>query len=145
MKKVIRLTESDLMKIVKRVINESEKQVLKEGIEYGGVQIAPTNTQYGGPVMITYNGVKTKYTINVVVTKLGINIYKGKIGVVAFWKSPNGYYAKDNTDKVFKIPTTELQKMVNAAKTNAKQVNISGTGEVAGVEGSFNATLTKVA
>ena len=95
--------------------------------------------------MLTYNGVKTKYTINVVVTKLGINIYKGKIGVVAFWKSPNGYYAKDNTDKVFKIPTTELQKMVNAAKTNAKQVNISGTGEVAGVEGSFNATLTKVA
>jgi hypothetical protein len=144
MKKVIRLSESDLMRIVKRVINESEKGILIEQVEYEGVQISPANKQYGGPVMLTYNGKSIQYSINVVVTKLGINVYKGKIGVVAFWKSPNGYFAKDNTNKVFQIPPTELQKMVRAAKTNANKVNISGTGEVAGVSGNYNATLTKV-
>jgi hypothetical protein len=39
MKKIIKLTESDLTMIVKRVISESDKNLLTESIVYGGVKI----------------------------------------------------------------------------------------------------------
>ena len=65
MKKVIRLTESDLVRIVKRVINESKKNPHpNKGIVYDGVKIT-TVSPSGGPVYLTYKGKKLKYTIKV--------------------------------------------------------------------------------
>jgi hypothetical protein len=145
MKKVIRLTESDLVKIVKRVISESKKNPHpNKGIVYDGVKIT-TVSPSGGPVYLTYKGKKLKYTIKVSVKKLFVELYNGPIAVVSLWTEPGvGYFVEDNTGKKFKLETSELQKMVRAAKTNANKVNISGTGEVAGVSGNYNATLTKV-
>jgi hypothetical protein len=75
MKKVIKLTESDLLRIVKRVINESKKNPHpNNGIVYGGVKITTVNSS-GGPVYLTYKGKKIKYSINVSVKKLGIELY----------------------------------------------------------------------
>lgn len=146
MKKVVRLTESDLVRIVKRVINESNKSLITEDIEYSGVKISVSNKEYGGPVVLTYKGKSIKYTINAKVTKLYVTLYQGPIAVVALWKDPKkGYFAKDNTDKVFQLPTSELQKMADAVKNHAKKINIAGTGEIKGVSGDFVATLTQTA
>ena len=35
--------------------------------------------------------------------------------------------------------------MVNAAKNNDKQIYFAGTGEIGGIEGNYNATMTKIA
>jgi len=150
MKKVVRLTESDLVRIVKRVINESDRNLLTENIEYGGVKMAPLNPTNGGPIVLTYKGKSMRYTISVVVTKnvfgAKMTAYQGKIAVVSMWKEPNkGYFVKDNTDKVFQIPLDELGKMANAAKNNDKKVYIAGTGSIKGIEGDFKATLTQTA
>jgi hypothetical protein len=150
MKKIVRLTESDLVNIVKRVVTESKKTILTESIDYSGVKMSVFNKEYGGPVVLTYKGKSMKYSVNVIVKKsiLGKEIvaYKGPISVVALWKDPaKGFFAKDNTDKVFKLPSTELQKMADAAKSNNKKIDIAGTGEIKGIEGDFIATLTQTA
>ena len=150
MKKVVRLTETDLVRIVKQVINESNKNLLTEEIEYSAVKMSALNKEHGGPVVLTYKGRSIKYNISVVVKKtiLGktITAYQGPIAVVALWKKEGkGYFAKDNTDKIFQLPLSELQKMADAAKSRAKKINIAGTGEIAGIQGDYSATLTQVA
>jgi hypothetical protein len=80
------------------------------------------------------------------VTKLGFSVYKGGIGVVAIWKDSKGMvWAKDNTDKLFKLDQNQINKMVQAAKTKASQFTLAGVGEIKGVEGDYSATLTKIA
>lgn len=148
MKKVIKLTESDLVRIVKRVINESNKNILTEDIEYSSVKMKASNPEYGGPVVLTYKGNSIKYNISVVVKKtiLGktITAYQGPIAVVSLWKKEGkGYFAKDNTDKIFQLPLSELQKMADAAKNKVRKLNIAGTGEIAGIQGDYSATLTQ--
>ena len=61
MKKIIKLTESDLTMIVKRVISESDKNLLTESIVYGGVKMYATNDK-GGPIILSYKGKKIKST-----------------------------------------------------------------------------------
>ena len=143
--KIIKLTESDLYKIVRRVINET-KEPLTEQIVIDNVKISPINSKYGGPVSLEYNGITTKYTINVKVSKLGITLYHGKIGVVSIWKdkTTNGILAKDNTGKLFKLEKAQIDKMIKAAKSNDKSFTIAGVGEVKGISGDYNATLTKI-
>jgi hypothetical protein len=145
MKKVIKLTESDLVRIVKRVINESKKNPHpNKGIVYDGVKIS-TVSPSGGPVYLTYKGKKLKYTIKVSVKKLFVELYNGPIAVVSLWTEPGvGYFVEDNTGKKFKLETSELQKMVNAAKNNDKEIYFAGTGEIGGIEGNYNATMTKI-
>lgn len=146
MKKVIKLTESDLVRIVKRVINESKsKPHPNQGIVYGGVKITTVNPS-GGPVYLTYKGNKLKYTIKVSVKKLFVELYNGPIAVVSLWTEPGvGYFVEDNTGKKFKLETSELQKMVDAAKNNEKRIYFAGKGEIGGIEGDYNATMTKIA
>lgn len=146
MKKVIRLTESDLVRIVKRVITESKKNPHPNtGIVYGGVKIS-TVTPSGGPVYLTYKGKKLKYTIKVSVKKLFVELYNGPIAVVSLWTEPGvGYFVEDNTGKKFKLETSELEKMVEAAKNSEKRIYFAGKGEIGGIEGEYNATMTKIA
>jgi hypothetical protein len=146
MKKVIKLTESDLVKIVKRVINESkDKPHPNTGIIYGGVNISTVSSS-GGPVYLTYKGKKLKYSINVSVKKLGIELYDGPIAVVSLWTEPGvGYFVEDNTGKRFKLDSSELKKMVDAAKNNAKEITFAGTGVIGGIKGTYDATMTKIA
>lgn len=142
--KVIKLTESDLIRIVKKVMNESTKKIVNEQFSYGGVKISPSNDGKGN-LILSYNGQKTKYKVNVDVKKLGFTVYNGPIAVVALWKSDKGYFAKDNTGKVFELSQSELNKMVTAAKSNTSKIQISGTGEIAGITGNYTGTLTKTA
>ncbi len=141
--KIIKLTESDIIRIVKRVINETKKP-LQEQVVIDNVKISPTNTTNGGPVSLEYNGVKINYKISVEVTKLGFTVYKGPIGVVAIWKKGSEVWAKDNTGKLFNLDQNQINKMVKAAKTNDKIFTIAGVGEIKGISGNYNATLTRI-
>jgi hypothetical protein len=33
---------------------------------------------------------------------------------------------------------------MDAAKNNAKEITFAGTGEIGGIEGNYNATMTKI-
>lgn len=63
------------------------------------------------------------------------------------WKSKEtgDIYVKDNTDKVFKLDTNILNTLASKVKVKASSIAFSGTGEIKGVEGDYDATLTKVA
>jgi hypothetical protein len=144
MKKIIRLTESDLNRIVRRVIEESKKPLMEQ-VVVNNVKISPTNTSSGGPLSLEYNGVKTNYKVNVNVVKLGFSVYSGPVGVVAIWKKGSDVWAKDNTGKLFKLDQNQIDKMVQAAKTKVNKFTLAGVGEIKGIEGDYSATLTKIA
>jgi hypothetical protein len=141
--KIIKLTENDLIQIIKKVVKES-KETLNEQIVIDNVKISPTNSIHGGPVSLEYNGVKTKYSVSVKVSKFGVTIYDGKIGVIAIWKKGSDIWAKDNTNKLFKLDQKQINKMVKAAKSNDPTFTIAGVGEVKGISGDYNATLTRI-
>jgi hypothetical protein len=144
MKKIVRLTESDLNRIVRRVIEESKKPLMEQ-VVINNVKISPTNSSSGGPLSLEYNGVKTNYKVKVNVVKLGFSVYSGPIGVVSIWKKDSDVWAKDNTGKLFKLDQSQINKMVQAAKTKVNQFTLAGVGEIKGIEGDYSATLTKIA
>ena len=141
--KIIKLTESELTKIIKRVIDESKKPLM-EDVVINDVKISPTNSSSGGPLSLEYKGVTSKYRINVNVKKLGFSVYNGPIGIVSIWKKGSEVWAKDNTDKLFKLDQNQINKMIQAAKTKSKEFTLAGVGEIKGIEGDYNATLTKI-
>lgn len=88
------------------------------------------------------------YKIKAKVKALLITLYDGPIGVVAAWQDDKKqYWVKDNTGKLFELNPDTLKILAAKAKAKAKAplIAFSGTGEVKGVEGTYNATLTKVA
>jgi|LakMenEpi03Aug12_release.lakeMendotaPanAssembly.Ray.scaffolds.fasta_scaffold196443_2 hypothetical protein len=141
MKKIVRLTESELINVVKKIINET-KQVITEEVDFYGMKIKPSNDGRGH-LILTLGKTQMDYKVNVDVKKLGFSVYKGPISVVALWKNNEGkFWAKDNTGKMFKLDSTQLKSMYDAIKSKSKQINFSGEGEVAGVSGTYDATLT---
>jgi len=119
-------------------LNEAE-------IIYDGVKITPSNDKTGR-IILSYGSTKIFYKIKAKVQKIGITWYDGPISVVAAWKSNKGEcWVKDNTDKLFKLDQNTLKTLASKAKSKAPIIALAGTGEVKGVEGTYNATLTKVA
>ena len=49
------------------------------------------------------------------------------------------------TDKMFKLDPQTLKTLAAKAKAKSPTIELAGTGEIKGVEGSYDATLTKVA
>lgn len=136
MKRIIKLTESDIRRIVERVINESD-------VKYNGISISPSKDGKGH-LVLKYGDVQMDYKVNVVVKKLGIKFWSGSIAVKNIWVKDGKYYAIDNTNKIFKLDSDQLNQMVKAVKQKSNRFNISGDGEIAGVSGTYDATFTKV-
>ena len=119
---------------------------LNEGqIVYDGVKVNAAGDGTGR-VLLTYGSTKLYYKIKAKVKKLGITFYEGPIAVVAAWQNDEKEcWVKDNTDKLFKLDQQTLKTLAAKAKAKASTITLAGTGEVKGVEGSYDATLTKVA
>lgn len=114
-------------------------------IVYDGVKVNASGDKTGR-ILLTYGSTKLFYKIKAKVQKAYITWYDGPISVVAAWKNDKGEaWVKDNTDKLFKLDQNTLKTLAAKAKTKASTIDLAGTGEVKGVEGSYNATLTKVA
>jgi hypothetical protein len=118
----------------------NEGQIIYDGVK---VNAAGDGT---GRVLLTYGSTKLYYKIKAKVKKIGIVLYDGPIAVVAAWQNDKKeYWVKDNTDKLFRLEPATLKNLAAKAKAKAPVIAFAGTGEVKGVEGSYDATLTKVA
>lgn len=142
-------------------IKESLDQSLFESIDWKGVKIVTARSHGGvfkdgpkkgqpkdltGRLVLMYGGRETYYKLEVIVKKLLVTWYDGPIAVDTIWKNDKGeVYAKDNTDKVFKLDVATLNKIAAEAKKNSKTIAFAGTGTIKGLEGTYDATLTKVA
>jgi len=82
MRNIIRLTESELVNLVKRVISE-EKKVIKEGTKIGGIIVSTTGKDSLKIGNNTYN------------TKLDSIVYKGPVVIVSIKEVPGKYYGKN--------------------------------------------------
>jgi|688.fasta_scaffold171636_1 hypothetical protein len=147
-----------LIKEYEQFIEESYLTPLFEGVEWNGVEIASArvyggkNKQTGkandltGRIVFIYNDTPYYYKVKAKVTKALITWYNGPIAVESVWKDKNDgkVYVKDNTDKVFLMDTTILNTLTKKVKAKSSSIIISGTGKVKGIEGDYNATLTKV-
>ena len=151
----------DNLKRYSDFVNESFDQSLFEAIDWKGVKIVTARSHGGvygkgskkgkpkdltGRLVLIYGGKEIYYKLEVDVKKLLVTWYSGPIAVDAIWKSDNGdVYAKDNTNKVFKLDDGTLNKIAAEAKKSSPTIAFTGTGTIKGVAGTYDATLTKVA
>jgi hypothetical protein len=118
----------------------NEAQIVYDGVK---VNAAGDGT---GRVILTYGSTKLYYKVKAKVQKAFITWYDGPIAVVAAWQNDKKEcWVKDNTDKLFRLDQDTLKILASKAKAKASTIALAGTGEIKGVEGSYNATLTKVA
>jgi hypothetical protein len=122
------------------------EEPLNEGqIIYDGVKINAAGDKTGR-LLLTYGSTKIYYKIKVKVKKAYITWYDGPIAVESAWQNEKKEcWVKDNTDKLFKLDQATLKILAAKAKAKAPTIALAGTGEIKGVEGSYDATLTKVA
>jgi len=135
MKRIIKLTESDIRRIVERVINESD-------VKYNGISISPSKDGKGH-LVLKYGDVQVDYKLNVTIKKFGIS-KSFSIAIKNIWIKDGKYYAIDNMNKIFKLDTDQLNQMVKAVKQKSHKFSFSGEGEIAGISGTYDATFTKV-
>lgn len=143
MGKIIRLTESELVNLVKKVIKE-EKKSLKESATVGSVTIDAS----GGGLATTVGSAVNKYSIKVNCGKtvLGafVSVYSGPISLSSIWGAKDGGIGgKDNTGKVFNIPLSKASGLASQMKQGASKISTEGEGTIAGITGKCYVTLTK--
>ena len=140
MKKVVRLNESDIVRLVKKVIIENKK-MLKEDADVQGHKWSVSNDG-----KLLFNGMK--FNINVDAKKFGVSVYNGPIVLKNMWDSGSDVAMVDNTGKQFTVPKNILY---NVAETIKKGGNYYGKDysdgkvKVGGVEaeGSVKFQVTK--
>ena len=137
MKKVIRLTESDLINIIKSVIKEENSvSVPSGGITINGVNISVSKNGKGHLIFKSKN-FEGEYKVTASVKILGVPAWSGNLSVKSINKYPNGkVIIIDNTGKDFDGEDTDLiplikqfnnrknqlQASIGQAKINLKQV-----------------------
>jgi hypothetical protein len=144
MKKIIKLTESDLTRIIKRVIEET-KETISESATVNGIKIE----SLGGKLATDARGVSQKYSINVKCGKevplVGFTaIYTGPISLSSLWDGKDGGISgKDNTGKVFSIPKAKAINLVSKMVDGDSVIKTEGEGTIAGISGKCFVTLNK--
>jgi hypothetical protein len=115
MKRIVRLTENDLTRIVKRV--------LKESISYNGVSITPSNNGKGH---LIFKSKDKEETYKIMVDTL---FYEGPISVKSIWKDKNGNIkVLDNTKKTFSIEKTNILDLIKQFNDNKSELTASSSG-----------------
>lgn len=125
MKKVIKLTESDLARIVKRVINESIAPETLNSITIDGVNISVSHNGKGHLIFKT-SGIENEYKVTANVKILGATVWSGNVSVKTIKKYPNGKIVIiDNTGKDFDGNDTDLLPLIKQFKKREKQLQAS--------------------
>ena len=142
MKKIIRLTESDLTRIIKRIIQE-KKSLVNESATIGGVKIETSN----GGLATSISGDVNKYTISVNCGKevfgAFVSVYTGPIKLSSIWDKDGGIGGKDNTGKLFSISQSKAANLVKQMKDGKTIINSEGEGTISGITGKCYVTLKK--
>ena len=146
MSRIIRLTESDLTRIVRRVLSE-EKNNINEGAVINGITI---NSSADG--MLNAKSVKNSLNNYKVSVKCGKNLlrrfvsaYEGPVVISKLWnnKTDGGIAGVDNTKKVFTIPLDQSKRLAAEMKAGNATIVAQGEGEIAGISGKCYVTLNK--
>lgn len=126
MKKVIRLTESELINIIKRVINEENPTLSpSRGIIIGGVNISVSNNGKGHLIFKSKN-FQSEYKVTARITLFGKEIWSGNIAVKSITKYPNGKIVIiDNTGKDFNGEDTDLEPLIKQFNNKESQLQAS--------------------
>ena len=146
MRKIVRLTESDLTRIVRRVLSE-EKNNINEGAVINGITI---NSSADG--MLNAKSVKNLLNNYKVSVNCGKNVfgkfmsaYKGPVVISKLWnnKKDNGIAGVDNTGKIFTIPLDQSKRLAGEMKSGNTKIVAEGEGEISGISGVCYVTLNK--
>ena len=146
MRKIVRLTESDLTRIVRRVLSE-EKNNINEGAVINGITI---NSSADG--MLNAKSVKNLLNNYKVSVNCGKNVfgkfmsaYKGPVAISKLWnnKKDNGIAGVDNTGKVFTIPLEQSKKLALEMKSGNGKIVAQGEGKISGISGVCYVTLNR--
>ena len=119
MKKIIKLTESELISLVERIVTN-----LNESINVNGVKISAANSKSGGPIKVQFSNITKIYSV-MVDTLLG---YDGPVGVKFIYKEGGKYYMVDNTNKKFELDMVNLKYITNEVKKGSKIIKINKLG-----------------
>jgi hypothetical protein len=146
MRRIVRLTESDLTRIVRRVLSE-EKNNINEGAVINGITI---NSSADG--MLNTKSVKNLLNNYKVSVNCGKNVfgkfmsaYKGHVVISKLWnnKKDNGIAGVDNTGKIFTIPLDQSKRLAGEMKSGNTKIVAQGEGEISGISGVCYVTLNK--
>jgi hypothetical protein len=146
MRRIVRLTESDLTRIVRRVLSE-EKNNINEGAVINGITI---NSSADG--MLNTKSVKNLLNNYKVSVNCGKNVfgkfmsaYKGPVVISKLWnnKKDNGIAGVDNTGKIFTIPLDQSKRLAGEMKSGNTKIVAQGEGEISGISGVCYVTLNK--
>jgi hypothetical protein len=146
MPRIVRLTESDLTRIVRRVLSE-EKNNINEGAVINGITI---NSSADG--MLNAKSVKNLLNNYKVSVNCGKNVfgkfmsaYKGPVVISKLWnnKKDNGIAGVDNTGKIFTIPLDQSKRLAGEMKSGNTKIVAQGEGEISGISGVCHVTLNK--
>ena len=123
MKRIVRLTENDLTRIVKRVLKEETTSSPSNSISFYGVTITPSNDGKGNLIF------KTKDKQVVFKVMVDTMFYDGKVAVDKIWKDETGKIKlKDNTGKEFNIGKTNIIDLVKQFNENKTKLTASDMG-----------------
>ena len=126
MKKVIRLTESDLINIIKSVIKEENSvSVPSGGITINGVNISVSKNGKGHLIFKSKN-FEGEYKVTASVKILGVPAWSGNLSVKSITKYPNGKIVIiDNTGKDFDGEDTDLEPLIKQFNNRETQLQAS--------------------
>jgi len=117
MKKIIKLTESELKSLIERIVTEN----LNESITLHGVTLSAANSKHGGPILTKYKNITNKYSVTV-----DTAFYDGPVGVKYIYKKNGKYYMTDNTNKTNELPYKKLTYIINSIKNNENKIEVKG-------------------
>ena len=129
MKKVIKLTESKLISLIERVLNEFA--------DINGIKIG-TN----GKGHLTIGDSSYKTTVDC--EKFGLSVYSGPVSIKKIWTSKNGgISAVDNTGKQFTLDPQKSKYITTKMSRGDNVIQTDATGTIKGIEGYCKVKLSK--
>ena len=146
MSRIIRLTESDLTRIVRRVLSE-EKNNINEAAVIDGITInsSPNGMLNAKNVKNLMNNYKVSVNCGKNVFGKFMSAYKGPVVISKLWnnKKDNGIAGVDNTGKIFTIPLDQSKRLAGEMKSGNTKIVAQGEGEISGISGVCYVTLNK--
>jgi len=146
MRRIVRLTESDLTRIVRRVLSE-EKNNITEAAVIDGITInsSPNGMLNAKNVKNLMNNYKVSVNCGKNVFGKFMSAYKGPVVISKLWnnKKDNGIAGVDNTGKIFTIPLDQSKRLAGEMKSGNTKIVAQGEGEISGISGVCYVTLNK--